>query len=126
MVMVSTTNRLAIAPEASPNRGNSLDKIKNRDGSLPDHGSRYFLSTVSKSSPETDSNRSTTWWTCCRPVGHRRPRARGLPSSGDNPKLVPRLASVGPATLPLPSSAARTRAMVPLPDRVGPIRSMIL
>jgi hypothetical protein len=46
--------------------------------------------------------------------------ARGLPMSGDRPKLVPSDASVGPATLPLPNSAVSTRAMVPLPERVGP------
>ena len=32
-------------PGASPNRGNSLDKIKNREGSFPLHGSLNFLST---------------------------------------------------------------------------------
>lgn len=37
-------NRLAIAPEASPNRGSSFEMMKNRVGSVPVHGSRYFRS----------------------------------------------------------------------------------
>ena len=51
--------------------------------------------------------------------------ASGLPSSGESPKLVPRLASVGPTAFPRPISAASRRPMVPLPDRVGPINSSI-
>ncbi len=51
--------------------------------------------------------------------------ATGLPSSGDNPKLVARLASVGPQTFPRPRSWVSTRAMVPLPDRIGPTITII-
>jgi hypothetical protein len=52
--------------------------------------------------------------------------ASGLPSSDARPKLVPNWASVGPATLSLPPiSLSSVRAMVPLPDRIGPIMSNI-
>jgi len=43
-----------------------------------------------------------------------------FPSNGQNPKLVPRLDRVGPATLSGPINPRITRAIVPLPLRFGP------
>ncbi len=51
--------------------------------------------------------------------------ANGLPNRGDNPKLVPKLASVGPTVCPRPSRALNIRAIVPLPLLVGPMSSSI-
>ena len=53
------TNLPASAPDESVKRGSSFVRIMNRVGSLPVHGSRYFLSMVSTSSPEIERSRST-------------------------------------------------------------------
>ena len=53
-------NRPAIAADASPSCGSSLDSSMNRLGSVPVHCSRYLRFTVNRSSPDTDSSRSTT------------------------------------------------------------------
>jgi len=51
--------------------------------------------------------------------------ASGLPISGARPNSLPRLFRVGPATF-LRIMAVRTRAITPLPPRVGPIINKIL
>jgi hypothetical protein len=73
------------------------------------YGSRYLRSTVSVSSPEIDSSRSTTTFESAR-VDRRASEisASGLPMSGDRPKFVARLARVGPATLCGPSRERNT------------------
>ena len=98
----------------------------NRVGSFPVHCSRYLRLTVSVSSPEIDSSRSTT---TCAPRPFRRASettASVLPSSGASPKSPFRLDRVGPATLASPMSAPRMRAVTPFPARVGPTNSKIL
>ena len=78
----------------------------NRDGSLPVHWSRYLRLTVIVSSPEIASSRSTTV-AVSRPLSRASEMtASGLPSSGASPKSLPRLDSVGPATLSGPTSGA--------------------
>ena len=52
--------------------------------------------------------------------------ASDLPISGAMPKSPLKLFSVGPATFFLPTSCLSTRAITPLPPRVGPTISMIL
>ena len=52
--------------------------------------------------------------------------ASGLPISGESPKLLLSEANVGPAALRAPTRAVSTRAITPLPARVGPISSRIL
>ena len=92
---------------------------------FPVHGSRYFRSMVSMSSPDTERSRSTIWRALPPPRRASETMANGLPMRGDNPKLVPRLARVGPAALPAPTRALRTRAITPLPALVGTISNMI-
>jgi hypothetical protein len=77
-------------------RGSSLLMTRKRVGRVPVQGSRYFTSTVSMSSPEMDSSRSTTWLTLVPPSRASLMIARGFPMSGERPKLVARLARVGP------------------------------
>ena len=98
----------------------------NRVPSVPVHGSRYFRSTVCASSPDTDRRRSVMVATSAFLDSRASDTiASGRPIRGDSPKLVPRLASVGEAWLPLPTRAASTRAMVPFPDRGGPTSKRI-
>ena len=52
--------------------------------------------------------------------------ASGLPINGANPNSPLRLFNVGPATFLRPIKAVRTRAIAPLPPRVGPTIRRIL
>ena len=83
--------RWAIVPLMSPKLGSSLLRMRNRVGSRPVHGSRYFRSTVSRSSPLTVSSRSTTACVSCPASRASLMTASGLPSSGCKPKFWPRL-----------------------------------
>ncbi len=87
----------------------------NRVGSLPVHGSRYFRSTVSVSSPEIESSRSTAIEVSAAiPSRASEMTASGLPMSGCSPKFCARLASVGAATLCAPEQAGQDARDRPL------------
>ncbi len=114
-------NRLASAPEESISFGSSFVRMRNRVGSRPVQGSRYLRSTVIESSPEMDSNRSTTMLRSVLPDSRASDTIpSGLSISGWSPKFVAIPARVGAATLWRPRMPVSTRAMVPLPLRFGP------
>src|SRR4051794_35018990 len=95
-------------------------------GSLPVHGSLFFLSISMASSPEIIRSRSRATaqsdFLDCRASPTM---ATGLPIRHEAPKWEASPENVGLATLPDPISLLITREMVPLPDLGGPMKTPI-
>jgi hypothetical protein len=115
-------NRLASAPLASASRGSSFEMIMNLACSWPVHADKYFRSIVIASSPVIDSSRSAiACWSARPPSRASEIMATRFPISGARPKFVPSPVRVGATALSVPTSRVSTRAMVPLPERFGPM-----